>query len=46
MTNWSAKVEYLYTDLGSFDCAACSVSGSDSVDFKANLVRAGINYRF
>ncbi len=46
MSNWSAKLEYLYTDLGSFDCAACSASGTDSVDFKANLVRAGINYRF
>lgn len=46
MANWSAKLEYLYTDLGSFDCSACSASGTDSVDFKANLVRAGINYRF
>lgn len=46
MSNWSAKIEYLYADLGSFDCAACSASGTDSVDFKANLVRGGVNYRF
>ncbi len=46
MSNWSAKFEYLYTDFGSFDCSACSASGTDTVDFKANLVRAGINYRF
>jgi len=46
MSNWSAKVEYLYMDLGSFDCNACSATGSNSVDFTANLVRGGINYRF
>jgi outer membrane immunogenic protein len=46
MSNWSAKLEYLYADLGSFDCGSCSASGSDSVSFKANLVRGGINYRF
>ncbi len=44
--NWSAKFEYLYADLGSFDCNTCSASGSDSVDFKANMLRGGINYRF
>jgi outer membrane immunogenic protein len=37
---WSAKVEYLYVDLGSGD----SPVGS-SEKFKANIVRAGINYR-
>ena len=46
---WSAKLEYLYVDLGSFDCnAACSgVAGvASSVDYKANVVRAGLNYKF
>ena len=46
--NWSAKVEYLYADLGSFDCgSACSaVITSDNVSFTANIVRGGVNYRF
>ncbi|MCK9914537.1 porin family protein [Microbacteriaceae bacterium K1510] len=38
---WTAKVEYLYVDLGS----GSSVLGSDA-NFKANIVRAGLNYRF
>ena len=49
LTNWSAKLEYLYVDLGSFDCnAACSgVAGvASSVDYRANVVRAGLNYKF
>jgi outer membrane immunogenic protein len=45
-TNWSVKAEYLYVDLGSFDCSVCSVTGSDNVSFKSSIVRAGINYRF
>jgi len=38
---WTAKVEYLYVDLGS----GSSVLGSDA-NFKTNIVRAGLNYRF
>jgi outer membrane immunogenic protein len=38
---WTAKVEYLFVDLGSGD----SPVGS-SENFKTNIVRAGINYRF
>lgn len=46
-SNWSAKIEYLYADLGSFDCStSCSLITPDNVTFKANIVRAGINYRF
>ena len=47
-SHWSAKLEYLYADLGKFDCgAACSPAVTpDDVSFKANLIRAGINYRF
>ena len=45
--NWTAKVEYLYTDLGSFDCgAACSPVVPSTVDLKASVVRAGLNYKF
>ena len=38
---WTAKVEYLYVDLG----RGGSVLGSDA-KFNANIVRAGVNYRF
>jgi outer membrane immunogenic protein len=38
---WTAKVEYLYVDLG----RGSSVLGSDA-SFKTNIVRAGLNYRF
>ena len=41
-SSWSVKVEYLYADLGSFNCTVC---GGD-VEFKTNIVRAGLNYRF
>jgi outer membrane immunogenic protein len=45
---WSAKLEYLYVDLGDFSCgAACGVTaGSGDVSFKTHIVRAGLNYRF
>lgn len=43
---WTAKVEYLYVDLGSTSCAAGSCAIATDVDFNANIVRAGINYRF
>jgi outer membrane immunogenic protein len=44
--NWTAKVEYLYVDLGKFDCAAACGAVPDNVTFKENIVRAGLNYRF
>ncbi len=47
---WTAKVEYLYVDLGKANCAvgncAPAAAGSTDVNFHANLVRAGLNYRF
>ncbi len=44
---WTAKVEYLYADLGKFDCGgSCTVTPPQNVKFNANLVRAGLNYRF
>jgi outer membrane immunogenic protein len=46
-SSWSVKLEYLYVDLGKFDCGvSCSGGGPANVSFKANLVRAGLNYRF
>jgi len=39
---WTAKVEYLYVDLGDADTAVAGTSAS----FTSNIVRAGINYKF
>jgi outer membrane immunogenic protein len=46
--NWSAKLEYLYVDLGTATCeyTTCAIPTNASVDFTSNIVRAGINYRF
>jgi outer membrane immunogenic protein len=50
----SAKVEYLYVNLGRISCPAGTVcsfdglssTGDGSAGFTENLVRAGINYKF
>ena len=45
--NWSAKLEYLYVDLGKATCdAACSGANPITATFKSNVVRAGLNYKF
>jgi outer membrane immunogenic protein len=45
--NWSAKIEYLYVDLGKATCdAACSGANPITATFKSNVVRAGLNYKF
>jgi outer membrane immunogenic protein len=45
--NWTAKAEYLYVDLGKFDCAlACGVTAPNNVSFTTHLVRGGVNLRF
>jgi outer membrane immunogenic protein len=46
LANWSAKIEYLYADLGSASCDLAVCGGVVDVDFKTNIVRGGINYRF
>ena len=43
---WSGKLEYLYADLGSVDCPASNCGVDTNVDFKTNIVRVGVNYRF
>ena len=44
---WTLKAEYLYVDLGKFNCGvACGAAVTDNVTFRTNLIRAGINYRF
>jgi len=40
------KLEYLYVNLGSFDCGFACGAATDNVSFNANIVRAGVNYRF
>jgi outer membrane immunogenic protein len=46
-SNWTAKVEYLYVDLGSFDCGfACGAAPPDNINFSTSILRAGLNYRF
>ncbi|HWE78248.1 MAG TPA: outer membrane protein [Pseudolabrys sp.] len=40
--NWSAKVEYLYMDLGS---RTFSITGSDDA-LRASMLRFGVNYHF
>jgi outer membrane immunogenic protein len=42
--NWTAKLEYLYVDLGSFNAGIAPVV--NNVSFKENIVRAGLNYKF
>ena len=44
MGNWTAKLEYLYVDLGSFDAGVAPVV--NNVSFNENIVRAGLNYKF
>ena len=48
--NWSAKVEYLYVDLGDMSCGAGSAcyfgAAGSRVDFTTNVVRGGVNFRF
>jgi outer membrane immunogenic protein len=54
-SNWSAKVEYLYYDLGKQNYAAplvagpgagAGVFGQTKAENRGNIVRAGLNYRF
>ncbi len=44
--NWTAKVEYLYADLGSTNCSFPTCSSSSGVDLRMNILRGGLNYRF
>lgn len=45
---WSAKLEYLYVDLGNATCGSslCALASDATVHFTSNIVRAGVNYRF
>ncbi len=43
--NMSWKTEYLYVDLGGFDCTGCGAP-VPNVDFQSHIVRTGLNVRF
>ena len=43
---WSAKLEYLYTDLGTTSCGTCFAGSPQDVNVKVNAIRLGVNYRF
>jgi outer membrane immunogenic protein len=44
--NWSAKAEYLFVNLGKFNCGLNCGAVTDNVSFSTNLFRGGVNYRF
>jgi outer membrane immunogenic protein len=44
--NWSAKLEYLYADLGRAPVFNVVPGVSENVGLTASFIRAGINYRF
>jgi outer membrane immunogenic protein len=44
--NWTAKVEYLYADLGNTSCDVITCGAPIDVDFHSHIVRAGLNMRF
>ena len=46
--SWTAKAEYLYVDLGKFNCGLGCGNGlnPDNVSFSTHLVRGGVNFRF
>jgi outer membrane immunogenic protein len=43
---WTAKLEYLYVDLGDFSCGRACGAGANNIEFRSHIVRAGLNYRF
>ncbi len=44
--HWTAKAEYLYVDLGSVSCGLACGAAVQNVNWRANIGRLGLNYRF
>ena len=44
--NWSVKREYRYVDLAKFSCGAGVCGVPTDVDYRADVARAGVNYKF
>jgi outer membrane immunogenic protein len=45
---WTAKIEYLFVDLGKVTCSSTSefFCGTGSMTLTENIVRGGVNYKF
>ncbi|MGB8553003.1 MAG: outer membrane protein [Pseudolabrys sp.] len=43
---WTAKVEYLYANLGDATCGAAVCGASTTANYKVNIIRFGVNYKF
>lgn len=43
--NWTARVEYLYVDLGNFTCTANCLGGG-TLNLTENVIRVGVDYKF
>jgi opacity protein-like surface antigen len=47
VSNVSLKAEYLYVDLGTFNCGLnCGLPPGGNVSFTTNIFRGGANLRF
>ena len=46
VSNWTAKVEYLYADMGTARCPAANCGVAIDTTLKLNIVRGGLNYKF
>lgn len=44
--NWTGRIEYRYTDLGTTDFTSVAANSQDSSTVKFHAVRAGISYKF
>lgn len=45
-SNLTAKLEYLYVDLGSLGCTIGTCGLATNVDFRTSIVRGGLNWKF
>jgi outer membrane immunogenic protein len=46
MQNWSAKIEYIHVDFGTYRTTLSAVNRFDDDTLRVDLVRAGVNYHF
>ncbi len=47
VNNWTIKGEYLFVDLGKFNCGLnCGLAATNNVSTRLSIARAGLNYRF
>jgi len=46
LPNWTARIEYLYVNLGTASCGVAVCGAVASIPLTENIVRAGVNYKF